>query len=529
MQNKYTYIVVGSGSSGCALAGRLAKRADGAVLLVEAGARPRGLWSRLPAGYAKLFRDPRYNWNFVSEPEAALNGRVLHVPRGKALGGSSAINGLVHIRATQYDLARWVEFGCSGWGYDELLPYYIRSESNSRGASATRGIEGPLAVSDYETNEICDRFLASAEKCGIPRIEDFNVRSRNGAAYYQANIRAGRRCSAADAYLSGTERPENLDVLLEARATKVIVSGGRAVGVELLSKGRAERVFADETIICAGAIGSPHLLMLSGIGPADHLRQMGIDVVLDNPNVGAHLQDHYQVKTVFEVSGDDTLNARLGSPFGKLAAGIQWIVNRNGPLSIGGGYVGAFIRSSELADEPDSQIHFMTYAADKTLTRLEPFSAVTMSTCLLRPYSEGEVRLKTADPVGAPAIKFNYLLHEADQKTIVAAMQAAYRIAGTGPLSEIIRREVTNFGDLKDHQARLAYCRDLGGTIFHPSSTCRMGPEGESVVDPELKVHGLDGLRVADASIMPFVISGNTHATCVAIGEKCADLLAGAS
>ena len=524
MSGTYDYVIVGAGSAGCVLANRLTANGRHKVLLIEAGPRDTDPWIHIPLGYGKLFTKTRTNWSYESEPEPQLNGRRIFTPRGKVLGGSSSINGLVYIRGQREDFDEW---GVPGWRYDELLPYFIKSEDQQRGANVWHGVGGPLAVGDLpDKNELADAFIESAKSLGIPENDDFNGARQEGTGYYQATTRNGRRCSTAVGYLRPALKRANLRVETEALATRIVFEGTRAVGVEYRQGGQTHTARAvREVILAGGSFNSPQLLQLSGVGPRELLDSHGIGVTLDAPGVGAALQDHLYVRTFWRCTKAITLNDDMMSLWRKMGIGLNYLLRRRGPLTISAGLAAAFTRTRPDVPRPDAQYYFINFSMQKRGGLLHPFSAFTCSLSQLRAESRGSVRIKSADPSQAPAIQYNYLSTENDRRMMVDGLKFLRKIVNAQPLrSYVVKEEYPGEGVQSDADW-LAFCRESGETVFHPTSTCRMGAEADSVVDPALRLRGLAGLRVIDASVMPSVVSGNTNAATIAIAEKGADLV----
>ncbi len=519
----YDYIIIGAGSAGCVLANRLTASGKHQVLLVEAGPRDSNPWIHIPLGYGKLFNEKSVNWSYESEPVPGLNGRRIFTPRGKVLGGSSSINGLVYIRGQREDFDAW---GVPGWGFDDLLPYFIKSEDQGRGASRWHGTGGPLAVSDLpDKHELCDAFIASAEAIGIPRNDDFNGATQEGAGSYPATARGGRRCSAATGYLRPAERRPNLRVEVNALVERLRFAGTRAVGVDYTQNGQPVHVDGREIILAGGAFNSPQLLQLSGIGPAEHLKSLGVPVVLDAPGVGAGLQDHLYVRTFWRCNRPITLNDDMLSWWRKLNMGLTYLLTRRGPLAVSAGYAAAFARTRPELTRPDAQFYFINFSMAKRGGTLHPFSGFTCALSQLQAESRGWVRIRSADPKAPPAIQYNYLDAESDRRTMVDGLKMLRRLANTPPFSGYVTEEWNPGPRVQTDADWLAFCQETGETVFHPTSTCRMGTGAASVVDQRLKVRGIAGLRVIDASVMPAVVSGNTNAAVIAVAEKGADLV----
>lgn len=521
MAEVFDYVIVGAGSAGCVLAHRLTANGRAKVILLEAGPRDRNLWIHVPLGYGKLFARKDVNWAYESEPEPSLGGRRVFTPRGKVLGGSSSINGLVYIRGQPEDFDGW---GLPGWGWADLLPYFRKSEDQSRGANEWHGVGGPLAVSDLpDRHELADAFIDSAASLGIPRNNDFNGARQEGTGYYQATTRNGRRSSTATGFLRQAEKRPNLRVETHALATRVLFEGTRAVGVEYVQQGKTKVAQANEVILCGGAFNSPQLLQLSGVGPAAHLQSLGIPVVLDVPGVGADLQDHLYVRTFWRCAKPITLNDDMMSLWRQAAIGLKYLLQRRGPLTVSAGYAAAFVRTRPELTRSDAQIYFINFSTAKRGGFLHPFSGFTLSVSQLQVESRGSVTLKSKDAREAPAIRYNYLATERDRRVMIEGLKIVRRIAGAAPMRSYVAAEEYPGPRVQSDEDWLAFCREAGDTVFHPTSTCRMG----TVVDERLRVKGLAGLRVVDASVMPAVPSGNINAAVIAVAEKAADLIGG--
>jgi choline dehydrogenase len=523
----FDYIVVGAGSAGCVLANRLSGDGRHKVLLLEAGPEDRSLWIHIPIGYGKTMFDPRYNWGFETEPDPNMNGRRLYWPRGRGLGGSSSINGLIAIRGQPEDYDRWAAAGNAGWSWRDVKPLFIRSEHNSRGAGEFHGDSGPQWCSDIgERHELMEAIIRAGEELGVPRTEDFNGASQEGVGYYQLFTRHGWRCSAAVGYLRPARKRANLQVRTGARATGILFEGRKAVGVRYLQDGVAREVrCAREVILSAGALQSPQLLQLSGVGNAGQLQALGIPVVASLPGVGENLQDHLQIRALFKVSKPITTNDDLRTLAGRVRIGLQWLWNRTGPLAVGINQGGLFTRLMPHEKTPDIQFHFATLSADVAGGAPHPWPGCTFSVCQLRPESRGTVRLASTDPLAAPSIQPNYLSSEIDRRYAVESIKFARRLANTRALATYLSEEYRPGPKSCSEDELLDFARQYGQTIFHPSGTCRMGDDAMSVVDAELRVRGVQGLRVVDCSIMPTLVSGNTHLPVVMIAEKASDMI----
>jgi choline dehydrogenase len=534
----FDYIIVGAGSAGCVLANRLTASGRHRVLLLEAGGQDRNIWIHIPLGYGKLFSNPKVNWLYTTEPEPELNNRRVIQPRGKVLGGSSSINGLLYIRGQHEDFDHWRQLGNAGWAFQDVLPYFRRAEDQERGADALHGAGGHLKVSDVcEPHPLCEAFIEAAQHAGFPRNDDFNGPTQEGAGYFQLTARNGRRWSTAVGYLKEAKRRPNLAVASNALATRVLFSGKRAIGVEYRQgqkQSEATRTaYADaEVIVAGGAFNSPQLLQLSGLGPAKLLREHGIEVVADMAGVGADLQDHLQIRMLYRCTEPITMNDVINDWRYRYAAGLRYLLSRKGLLTIGAGYAGAFLRTRPDLATPDVQIHFLIFSADAAGATLHPFSGFMASVCQLRPDSRGFVRIKSGDPSVPPAIQPRYLSARSDCDCVVDGMKLLRRVMDKPVMRKYIAEERAPGKQCTSDADLLAFARDTGTTVYHPTSTCRMGSDPGAVVDERLRVRGFERLRVVDASIMPTVVSGNTNAATVMIGEKGADMIledAGAS
>ncbi len=524
---EFDYVIVGAGSAGCVLANRLSADGKYSVLLLEAGPRDTNLWIHVPLGYGRLFKEKTVNWMYQTEPEPGLDGRSVFQPRGKVLGGSSSINGLLYIRGQHEDYDRWRQHGNLGWGFDDVLPYFKKAENQERGADDFHGTGGPLPVSDLgHPDPLSAAFIAAAAETGLPVNPDFNGASQEGAGFFQTTTRRGRRASAAVAYLRSAKGRNNLRVETSALAQRIGFDGRRAVAVEYRQDGILKTARArKEILISGGAFNSPQLLQLSGVGPADLLRKHGIDVVLDAPGVGHDLQDHMQVRVVMRCSQAITLNDIVNNPVRKILTGMQYAAFRTGPLTIAAGTSGAFFRTEPRLATPDIQIHFLPFSTDKMGEKLHPFSGFTASVCQLRPESRGSLRIRSADPAAPPEIRINYLSTEADRTANVEGLKILRKILQAPALRPYVVEEVDPGAKAVSDEALLAHCRARGSTIYHPTSTCRMGNDPLAVVDQRLRLRGIEGLRVVDASVMPDLVSGNTNAVVIMIAEKASDMI----
>ncbi len=526
----FDYVVIGAGSAGCVLANRLTASGKYRVLLIEAGLKDRNPWIHIPAGYGKLFDHPAVNWRYHSEPEPNLNGRTLYQPRGKVLGGTSSINGLIYTRGPKEDFDHWSQLGNAGWSYEEVLPYFKKSEDQQHGPDAFHGAGGPLSVSDQpQKHELADAFIAAAQQAGHTYNGDFSGPSQEGVGYYQATARRGRRCSAAVAYLRPARKRSNLMVVTDALATRLLFAGRMAVGVEFQYRGKSHAVRArGEVILAAGVFNSPQLLQLSGIGPSDHLRQFGISVVQDLPGVGENLQDHFMVGMTYRCSEPITLNDEMRSLARRLVTGVRYVFLRNGSLAASATYAGAFLRTDEHLETPNVQVNLAVWSVDdsgRSRARLHDFSGFNTGVIHVRPESRGSVRIKSSDPTEAPAIQFNFFASENDRRTMVAAVRMVRKIMQAPAMKRYVAKEMIPGNSCISDDDIVEFCRDRGRSTLHPASTCKMGADEKSVVDSRLRIRGLSRLRVVDGSVMPVLVSANPNAATIMIAEKASDMI----
>ena len=524
---EFDYVIVGAGSAGCVLANRLSADGKHTVLLLEAGPKDTNIWIHVPLGYGKLFKEKSVNWMYQTEPEPGLDGRQVFQPRGKVLGGSSSINGLLYVRGQHEDYDRWRQRGNVGWGYDDVLPYFKKAENQTRGADPYHGTGGPLTVSDWRHDDpLSEAFVKAAVEAGIPFNKDFNGATQEGVGFFQTTTRRGRRASSAFSYLRPARSRSNLRVETDALAQRLIFEGRRARAVDYRQNGVVRRARARrEILVSSGAYNSPQLLQLSGVGPAELLQRHGIDVVLDAPGVGNDLQDHLQVRVMMRCAQRVTLNDVVNSPFRSVMAGLQYAALRKGPLTIAAGTSGAFFKTSPRLATPDIQIHFIPFSTDKMGEKLHPFPGFSASVCQLRPESRGSLRIRSADPAAPPEIRINYLATETDRSANIDAIRMLRKILAAPALKPYVVDEVEPGANVVSDDEILAFCRQRGSTVYHPTSTCRMGSDPLAVVDARLRVRGIDGLRVVDASVMPDLMSGNTNAPVIMIAEKASDMI----
>lgn len=525
----FDYVIVGGGTAGCVLADRLSASGTHQVLVIEAGPRDRSPWIHIPIGYGKTMFNPRYNWGFYTEPEPQLNGRKLYWPRGKVLGGSSSINGLIYIRGQAEDYDAWERLGNPGWGWADLLPVFRKIERNERGASEFHGGDGPLGTSDiHERPELMEAIIRAGNDVGVRTTDDFNGSSQEGIGYYQLLTRNGFRSSTAVSYLKPALGRPNLKVVTEALVERVLFEGTTAVGVRFTRKGVATEVRAHrEVILAAGAIQSPQILELSGVGIPSILEARGIQVLHALPGVGENLQDHLQFRLMYRCKKPITTNDTLNSWHGKVGMGLRYAFQRTGPMAVGINHVGAFVRVLPESQTPDVQFHVAALTADKVADKPHPWPGFTLSVCQLRPESRGSIHIGSRSVGDAPIIKANYLTRDEDWRCAIEAVKFAQELAYAPSLKDYTHSSYRPEGRAQTDEQIRSFCREYSSTIFHPVGTCKMGIDEMSVVDPELRVHGLRNLRVADASIMPLLVSGNTSIPSTMIGEKAAEFILG--
>ena len=525
----FDYIVVGAGSAGCTLANRLSENPANQVLLLEAGGKDNNIWIHVPVGYAKTLDKPGLNWRFDSEPEERTYNRQIPIPRGKVLGGSSSINGLLYVRGQHQDYDHWAQMGCTGWSFEQCLPFFKKSENFERGGDEMRGSGGPLNVMDMpSTHELLDAFIDAAEQAGYPRNPDYNGKDQEGFGYYQVTQKAGRRWSTAKAYLKPALKRPNLRLETQAHTTRLIFEGKRCVGVEVIQQGKTHQFRAGrEVVLAAGAIQSPQILELSGVGQAGLLRELGIDMVHELQGVGENHHDHYLSRPMWRLTKNVSINndargVRLVNEV------LKYVFGRKGLLTYPAGIVHGFVKTRPELETPDVQYHIAHASITDIKTRaLEKEPGMTCAPCQLRPQSRGFVHIKSADPFTQPRIVCNFLKEYEDQQAMIGGLKIARQLVEQPALKPYVKFEITPGKDCQTDDELLDFALRTGATVYHPVGACKMGPEDDpmSVVDPRLKVKGISGLRVADGSVMPQLVSGNTNAPIIMIAEKAASMM----
>jgi choline dehydrogenase len=524
----YDYIIVGAGTAGCVLANRLSADPTVSVLLLEAGGKDDYIWTKIPVGYLYCIGNPKVDWGFKTEPEPGLNGRAIDYPRGKVLGGCSSINGMIYMRGQARDYDQWAQLGNPGWGWDDVLPYFLKSEDNlALEPSDLHARGGEWRIEKPRISwEILDAFMDAAVEAGLPRVDDFNTGNNEGVGYFHVNQKRGWRWNTSRGFLKPVRNRRNLRIVTGAHTKRVKIEDGKATGI-VFDLGGIEQVASalSEVILAAGAVASPTILQLSGIGPGEALREHGIAVQHELPGVGGNLQDHLQIRCAYRVEGVETLNERASSLIGKMGIGLEYLLFQRGPMTMAPSQLGAFAKSDPSYDTPNIQYHVQPLTLDKFGEPLHTFPAFTASVCNLRPESRGTIRLKSSDPYDSPAIRPNYLSAERDKQVAAQAVRFTRDIVNQPALAKYNPQEFKPGLELETQEDLVKAAGDISSTIFHPVGTCKMGDDPMAVVDGRLRVHGLRGLRVVDASVMPSITSGNTNSPTLMIAEKASEMI----
>ncbi|MFK7902542.1 MAG: GMC family oxidoreductase [Nitratireductor sp.] len=525
---EFDYIIVGAGSSGCVIANRISENGRFTVAVVEAGGKDVSPWIHIPVGYFKTIQNPALNWMYETQKDPGLNGRSLNWPRGKTLGGSSSINGLLYVRGQAQDYDHWQQMGNTGWGWSDVLPLFKRAESWEDGEDDYRGGNGPLSVTHSKKSwKIVDAWVSAAQAAGYPYNADYNGSQQDGVGYFQLTAKNGLRCSSAKAFLKPALKRKNVELFTNFHTNRVIFENKKAVGIEGMRGGKKLTIKArKEVVLSAGAIGSPQTLMLSGIGPSEHLQDIGIDTLVASKGVGKNLQDHLQARPVYKCNVP-TINTRTRGMINQAKIGAQYAVSRSGPMTMAASLGTGYLKTRPELETPDIQFHIQPFSANDPTRGADQFDAFTASVLQLRPESTGEILLRSNKAQDYPDIHPNYLSTKLDQDTIVEGIRVARRICRQKPVNDMIVEEYSPGKHIADddYDGLLDWARNTASTIYHPTGTCKMGKDDRAVVDPRLKVNGVEGLRVADCSIMPMIVSGNTNAPAIMIGEKASNLI----